>query len=189
MEKKYIFKNNKICLEPKSLYKLLKPKKFNNRKNDIIIHKNNKNNYFNIRIKKMRKKEIFLLSIVFIIYIIIPNVVKTNINKQRNLEENNYEIILKVGVQGEQQILSSTFNNKPDFIYVNGIRTNLLGSNKILIENNNYPIILKWNSTLDGSDSMFVGLTNIIEIDLSNFNPSYITTMKYMFTNCTNLKK
>ena len=36
---------------------------------------------------------------------------------------------------------------------------------------------------------MFLGLSNIIEIDLSNFDFSYVTTMKSMFKDCKHLKK
>ena len=50
-------------------------------------------------------------------------------------------------------------------------------------------ITLKWDSPLTNCDLMFSGLSNIIEIDLSYFNPSYAESMKYMFHNCFNLTK
>ena len=36
---------------------------------------------------------------------------------------------------------------------------------------------------------MFERLTNIIEIDLSNFDASNVRTMQYMFYGCSNLEK
>ena len=187
-------KNNKIYSEEKSLLKSLKLKQYKNKENGIITQINNKTHNFHIinyRIKILQKKELYLLRIIFIIYIIIPNVAKNYLDKKRILEEDvdKFEIILKVNEQGEQPILSSIFKNLPDLIYVNGIISNISENNTLYVEDKNDIIDLKWNSKLINCDTMFLGLTNIIEIDLSNFNPAYIKSMKYMFKNCINLKK
>ena len=49
-------------------------------------------------------------------------------------------------------------------------------------------IVMKWNYTLNSADSMFMELTNLPEIDLSNFDASELISMFRMFYSCTNLK-
>ena len=53
-------------------------------------------------------------------------------------------------------------------------------------ENN---IKLIFNDTLNSTELMFSGLDNIIEIDLSLFDFSQITSMENMFRNCYYLEK
>ena len=47
---------------------------------------------------------------------------------------------------------------------------------------------MKWNYKLNNTDSMFMELKNLIEIDLSNFDASELVNMNRMFYSCTNLK-
>jgi len=194
MENNNIFKNSKIPEKDKKLSKIIKLRKNKNKENEIIIHKNNKKynlSIINYIIKKLEKKEIFLLRTIFIIYIIIPIVAKNYIDKKRLLEENvdNFEIFIKVSEPGNQQILSSNFIYSKPNIYINGEMISISEDNKIVVEDSNYMITLKWDSPLTNCDLMFSGLSNIIEIDLSYFNPSYAESMKYMFHNCFNLTK
>ena len=52
--------------------------------------------------------------------------------------------------------------------------------------NNN--ITLVWFSEITSCSYMFQGLTNIISIDMSNFDFSNVLNMEYMFTDCSSLK-
>ena len=49
-------------------------------------------------------------------------------------------------------------------------------------------VTLQFNEALISCEDMFHGLSNIIEVDLSNFDCSQVTSMKSMFKDCTNLK-
>ena len=75
----------------------------------------------------------------------------------------------------------------PDAIYVNG---QYIGSNidTITIDDIEDEINLEWESKLTTCKYMFSELSNIIEIDLSNFDSSDSTDMQYMFYKCTSLK-
>ena len=50
-------------------------------------------------------------------------------------------------------------------------------------------ITLKFNGQIDSCSNMFNGMSNIVEIDLSNFDFSTIIDMENMFIDCINLKK
>ena len=54
-------------------------------------------------------------------------------------------------------------------------------TNTKTLKNNNYEIILKWDDLLDNCRQMFVNLTNIREIDFSNFDTSDVVYMDSMF--------
>ena len=56
------------------------------------------------------------------------------------------------------------------------------------LEENLNSITIKFNGLITTCASMFDGLVNIIEIDLSNFNTSKVDNMYRMFNGCTNLK-
>ena len=51
-----------------------------------------------------------------------------------------------------------------------------------------YQIKLKFNYYLINCDYMFSNCENIIKINFISFNTKYITSMKYMFHRCINLK-
>ena len=53
----------------------------------------------------------------------------------------------------------------------------------------NYPVILTLSGSAPANCSyMFGGCSGLIEADLSDFDTSNVTNMRYMFANCTNLK-
>ena len=46
---------------------------------------------------------------------------------------------------------------------------------------------MRWENKLETFENMFLDLTNIIEVDLSNIDTSRVSNMMYMFSDCTNL--
>ena len=50
-------------------------------------------------------------------------------------------------------------------------------------------VIIKFNSQLNSCLNMFNGTSQIIEVDLSQFDASKVTTMENMFMDCQNLEK
>ena len=102
------------------------------------------------------------------IYLI--NIVKSQIfENNRLLEPQIIRIIIKVSSTGEQEIICSNFNTLPDSVSIKDNIVEILDNNKVNVLDINYKIILNWNSIITNCDNMFKGLSNIIQIDFSNF--------------------
>ena len=133
---------------------------------------------------KILSKEIFL-SIILIIFQLINIIFADNLT---NIEFNSKNIIyLKVkGKNGIQQIINQNYIS--DCIaYYNGFKIDFDGY--ILMENNKINnVTLIWENKLDTSEELFMDIEGIIEIDLSKFDSSNITSMRKMFSGCTNLQ-
>ena len=123
-----------------------------------------------------------------IINIIIFNLLIIKNIHNRKLDSLN-EITIKIKGKGSQHVLYSGYEFRPNKIMVNGNPDNIDEENKINnLENEDNLIILKWNNKLNDCRYMFKDLNNIEEIDLRNFDMSEITTMSYMFNNCSKVK-
>ena len=176
----------------KNLYRILKIKNINNQKSSTKKNRIEKNiiiikSQYNINVKNLLLFSIFI-SIITLHPIICKNIKGTD---KRKLELGINEISLKINGIGDQEIIYADFNTMPDKIYCNGVEvdsSNIIG-NKINIEDNESIITLEWNDNLNNCQSMFLDLINIIEIDLSNFDPSSVSTMREMFSGCTQLSK
>ena len=159
---------------------LLKNKRKNRKIKNITKIFNNKFFY---------KKNQFIFHFVIIILLILP-MISNNIKEYSNriLELGTNQIKIRVNIIGNQEIIYNNFNAMPDKIFYNGIQINR-NENTINIENNEESIILSWDNSLNDCSFMFCNLTNIIEVDLSDFDPLNVITMKQMFSGCINLKK
>ena len=47
---------------------------------------------------------------------------------------------------------------------------------------------MKFKTQINNYEQLFLGLDNIIRIDLSKFDSSEVRSMKYMFKDCSNLE-
>ena len=99
----------------------------------------------------------------------------------------NNTIIMKLNGIGKQKILYRSFSKIPT-VLINEKETELLTNNSIQVNSTNDIIKLIWDYNLTYCNSMFYGLSNIISIDLSNFDSSHVTTMENMFYGCSNLQ-
>ena len=121
-----------------------------------------------------KRNKTIIFFILFFIYIPLiskeSQIVKIKVNKIDNVKIINIDNI-----------------PYPHTIYVNN---QLSDSNieTITIENIEDEIKLEWESKLTSCKKMFYELSNIIEIDLSEFDSSDVTDMKDMFNKCTSLK-
>ena len=118
---------------------------------------------------KKNKENVGLLFIIFLINcLIIPTF---SFNYIRNLENEEIvnEIIVKV-LDINDKIIYSGFNY----------------DNKT-IEGNQ--ITFEWYERFSILDSIFYNISNLVEIDFSNFNSTGITSMRNLFYLCSNLKK
>ena len=146
----------------------------------------------NITTKNNAKKSI----IYFHFYIFICNFLLIPINSEkkdssyyRKLASSN-SIILTIKGTGSQSILYSDFSETPDSIELNDETIELVSNYVINIESNsekNY-VLLQWNSDIITCNEMFRGLTNLIEINLFNFEFPESATLDLMFRDCENLE-
>jgi surface protein len=99
------------------------------------------------------------------------------------------EITIKIIGNDTQNILFENFAYPPDEIIIEGNPYSLSEKNTIMNLTNYENIIkMRWNSPLTDCWRMFTGLSNLIEIDLTNFDFSEVTRMNTMFQNCFNLE-
>ena len=98
------------------------------------------------------------------------------------------QITLTIKQSGEQRLIDNRFYSKISQVLVNRGTTsckdtcNLSGSEK-------YQVVLKLSNGITNSNEMFKDRSNIIEVDLSNFDASQVTEMNSMFRSCQNLEK
>ena len=130
----------------------------------------------------------YKFSVLLIYFIIMIKIKVITSLKNKKLNKLN-EIKIKIIGSGEQSILSPNFLSQPSEILVNGNPTNIDFQNKISNLDSDINIItMKWDNNIYNCISMFDSLTNLTEVDLSNFDCSEIMFMNYMFNNCINLE-
>ena len=168
-----------------------------------LIQNINKSGYFenkkllrndsNCEVKKVNiERKIFKLYIKIIIYIIINSCTILLSNNNNFLFESKFSnITLKIKGIGNKNILGTNTNNfnknyYPNLIYING-KQNFTITNKYYFDKDDNYIDLIWNNTIDSCYFMFYKCSDIIEIDLSNFDSSNVSTMGYMFYGCSQL--
>ena len=100
-------------------------------------------------------------------------------------------IYLNIKGKGVQNIINNTFKYNPSAVYVKGNLNSTCTKSCYLGDtdgvNNNITLI--FNNQIETCANMFSGLSNIQEIDLSNFDTSLVTNMYSMFNGCTSLQK
>ena len=98
------------------------------------------------------------------------------------------EINLVIKGKGTQYLLSSNFYKDPSEVLVNGeLDTSCKKTCNLNGDINNITLI--FNENLNSCANMFNGRSNILEIDLSNFDSSNVTSMNRMFYQCSILQK
>ena len=137
------------------------------------------------------------------------------LSKRNNLRSNKLILILFLSVVGI--VLSDDYNNdihNPDFsyikinisrndngsilndlffhynspvrVYINQTRQYDVSSRYNFSETENI-VELMWNYSINNISHMFSGCSDIVEIDFSNFDTSYVNDMEGMFHNCKSL--
>ena len=85
-------------------------------------------------------------------------------------------------------ILNAGFNTDPSNVIVNGV-SKYTCKKSYQFSRGYSTVIIKFNSQLNSCLNMFNGISQIIEIDLSQFDASKVITMENMFMDCQNLEK
>ena len=137
-------------------------------------------------LKNYKLFNIFLYFILFFIKFLIP---LCKCNREKILF-NLSEVTLKVKGKGNITILSDEFypSHTPYQIYINDSLENIITNKYYFINSENCTVKIIWNNIIKNTDSMFKDCNEIIEIDLSNFYSSQISSMSCMFYNCASLK-
>ena len=140
-------------------------------------------------LKKNRKCRYTKNNIVILLFFIIVLILQIDISKEKIIFLRKFnlvsEIIMTFNGIGEQKIISDYYQYFPDEIYANGNLINREGN--IIKDLTTNTITMKWNHLLNTTNFMFAELSNIIGIDLSNFDTSLVTDMNVMFVNCYSL--
>ena len=71
-------------------------------------------------------------------------------------------------------------------VYINGVKQNTIKYSYYFDKNYNF-VELFWDDNLNNCENMFFMCTEIVEINLSNFNTSQVNNMKSMFQYCASL--
>ena len=135
------------------------------------------------------------LIIIFYLFFIIGLV-----NGKQNLFRYRKENHVKLGINllseitmtlnetiGDNKILYCSFKELPDEVFLNNIKIGEKICSVYLSNKNNNTIKIKWKNNLKSCRFMFLSMSNIVEIDLSNFDTSSVTDMSYMFYYCFSL--
>ena len=140
----------------------------------------------NIYGKRINKEYHSFLHIILSMLLKIVLVLLLNIENFRVINCNYSEIHLIIQGKGTQNIfLGKDFQFVPSEVFVNNIKYTCNKTFNFDTKLTN--IILKFHNHIDSTEKMFEGLKNILEIDLSNFDVSQVTSMKGMFRGCSNL--
>ena len=139
-------------------------------------------------------KQRFLFCHIYFIILLIYSLLSFSIsfNKLNNMNNHQFEVNLVIkGNNNRQNLVSQLFYLTPSEVIINGVKKEDCSNRKYCYLANNVlnNVTIKFNKNINSCKSMFDGLENIIEIDLSNLDISQVTTMENMFNNCKNIIK
>ena len=192
-EKEKNEKNNKEKAFNNNQELLKRNKEKNNFKfNNNINAKNSNTIYLKSKSLLMYQSKLFFKLITYFhlikLYIIIfmnRLSISFEFNK-RNFLLKTSEVILKIKDTGYIQILSAEFFQKHNkcSIYINDNLQTTTKYDLTLQESGINTVRIIWNIKINSTDSMFAECNKIVEINLSKFDTTCVTTMNKMFYNC-----
>ena len=175
-----VFKNN-----GKKLFKSLFQK--NNNKDNLLISesKNNNNKYNKVSMTKNHK--VFFMIWNFVLINLVNSVLmKKTFNETRRLNDGSI-IDLKINKKGKVRVINAMYI--PDRVYLNDTNITIDQTGQIFVENEGISnVTLEWDEKFTKCERLFKDSEGIVEIDLSNFDTSLVTSMKSMFLDCQNLE-
>ena len=136
---------------------------------------------------KPKTSKFYLALVIILLKIVFADL--KDLNTERYLKNQDSDIVLVVQGSGVQNLFGSYYEGiYPSEVLVNGIKDDSC-SNQCTLQGDTNIITLRFQTQIVSYEYMFYYLANIIEVDLSNFDASKVTTMYNMFCSCTNLKK
>ena len=138
------------------------------------------------KIRKLKKQKIVSLFWIYLLTIFNFIILFSFFSPIKGILNSEIHIIIEGS--GIQQIINKDFNPKPNEVLVNGILDSC--NYRCDLKNNGLNnITLKFNQEIATCKNMFGGCSQIIEIDLSNFDSSNVKNMNKMFYGCKKLTK
>ena len=193
---KYI--TEKLCSFSKNCFDIMQ----NNKIKDRIVKYNEKlityNNIIKSQMKRNRKNNISgNITNVIILKFLIKGILIIDIFNQIFLHNiinllpyHLSNITLKIKGIGSYEIFEESFFSesecRPNEIYINGNRTDIIAYKYYFNQNENY-VELIWHNNINTCKYMFRNCYKISEINISSFDTSKITDMGYMFDSCWSL--
>jgi len=139
-------------------------------------------------ILNFKYNKIIILYCIFILTILIRTILSNEfIFKNRDLNGEDFCISLRTNEAGPQTIINELYKDKIQVVIGEEV-INFI-DNKINVPENTNIINIKCLANFINCDNMFENITNIIEVNLLNFDISQVTSMRKMFNNCANLIK
>ena len=152
----------------------------------------NKNKFNKPSEGKYELKNGWKSKIPFILLILNSLIIQTlPIYKLFPLEYWISQISLKINGIGEKNIFCSETNHfpetyYPDEVHINEVKQDNVSYSYYLYLTENY-VKLIWINALNNCEYLFNKCSDIIEMNLSNFDTSQVTIMNYMFSGCSSL--
>ena len=141
-------------------------------------------NKFQKKTNNINQNNNIKISFLIKLFIIFISISESNLRK---LETKNEIIITMKGIGTYQQIISQNIDT-PSEIIINGENAYIEPSFSYDLK---YPInniTFIWNSPIKTCYNMFYNLENLLTVDLTNFDSSQVTDVKFFFSRCTSLK-
>ena len=131
----------------------------------------------------MSNHYLLTLSIMILSCIFISPEATKNTRKLESVPK----VSLKSDEIGLKYIIYESFQPLPDKILINGQEINQT-AHKIEINEEGSIIELIWNNPLSNCHAMFKDMSNILEINFTDFDTSKVTDMSEMFMKCNSLQ-
>ena len=161
----------------------------------ISMKKNKKRFILNNFQQSILTNRVFYLIITFDLFFIIA-FANANQNLFISKKENHHNLgvnhlseitIISKGFSGNRLIINCDFYSLPDEIFLNDTKIAEKQCRIYLNNQNSNKIKMRWFENLKSCKFMFYSysstMANIVDIDFSNFDTSFVTDMSYMFYN------
>ena len=146
------------------------------------------------KIKLDKTKGYFSFYMIYILFIFIRLTPNSAMNKRKDFSNYcilsyAYEITIKINGIGIHNITSSAYTFCPDNVIYNSVDIKEDCNRVNLPDDGNEikTLTLKWNNANYFLARLFENITNILEVDLSNYDTTGVTDMKQMYYNCQSL--
>ena len=180
---KYISFNHTKKRQKENANKIIYNKYFYNLLTNKLKKNKLKSNYKKIKASINR---LFLLLMNFILFNLI-NPILTKI-MSNNIRKLSYDLSINLKIFGGYKINVINQNYIPDRIFINGNESNIDKYGRITTETEEiYLVTLEWDEKKTNYDKLFENVERVMEIDLSNFDTTGVTSMNKMFFNCLSL--
>ena len=178
--------------ESKNMQNIKERIKIINEYNIININRKKKRNNENIGNINKLKEYIIIIKFIIILCSFISRIKSNKFNLYNiskitlKIKGTGYKYVL--GIKNDNPSSEFSFKKKyyPNLIKINGNEKNDITYKYYFNQTDNF-VELIWNNNINNCYSMFRRCYDIIEMDLSDFNTSEVTTMQWMFLSCSSL--